>query len=71
MRYAILYDSHSGNTAHVAQTIRHTLPEAECLCFYSAHEALGMRFPILEISTATRLPILRRKRWQRAKASAM
>ena len=32
MRYAILYDSHSGNTAHVAQTIRHTLPEAECLC---------------------------------------
>lgn len=40
MRYAILYDSHSGNTAHVAQTIRHTLPEAECLCFYSAREAL-------------------------------
>ena len=42
MRYAILYDSHSGNTAHVAQTIRHTLPEAECLCFYSAKgSALG------------------------------
>lgn len=40
MRYAILYDSHSGNTANVAQTIRRTLPEAECLCFYSTIEAL-------------------------------
>ena len=39
MRYAILYDSHSGNTAHVAQIIRHTLPEDDCLCFYSTIEA--------------------------------
>lgn len=40
MRYAILYDSHTGNTAKVAQTIRHTLPEEDCLCFYSTIEAL-------------------------------
>ena len=39
MRYAILYDSHSGNTAHVAQIVRHTLPEDDCLCFYSTIEA--------------------------------
>ncbi len=40
MKYAILYDSHSGNTAHVAQTIRHALPQDDCLCFYSTIEAL-------------------------------
>lgn len=40
MKYAILYDSHSGNTAHVAQTIRHALPAEDCLCFYSTIEAL-------------------------------
>ncbi|MFR6291442.1 MAG: flavodoxin family protein BilS [Peptococcaceae bacterium] len=40
MKYAILYDSHSGNTAHVAQTIRDTLPQEECLCVYSTLEAL-------------------------------
>ena len=40
MKYAILYDSHSGNTAHVAQMIRRALPQEECLCFYSTIEAL-------------------------------
>lgn len=40
MKYAILYDSHTGNTAKVAQTIRHALPEEDCLCFYSTIEYL-------------------------------
>ena len=40
MRYAILYDSHTGNTAKAAQIIRHALPEEDCLCFLSTIEAL-------------------------------
>lgn len=40
MRYAILYDSHTGNTANVAQAILHTLPEDERLCYYSSIEAI-------------------------------
>ncbi len=39
MPYAILYDSHSGNTAHLAMTMRRALPQEDCLCFYSAIEA--------------------------------
>lgn len=39
MRYAILYDSHTGNTAHLAMAMRRALPEADCLCFYSTIEA--------------------------------
>ena len=40
MKYAILYDSHSGNTAKVAQEIRRALPAEDCLCFYSTIEHL-------------------------------
>lgn len=39
MRYAILYDSHTGNTANVAQAILHTLPAEDRLCYYSTIEA--------------------------------
>ena len=33
MRYAIVYSSRTGNTALLAQTIRETLPAADCLYF--------------------------------------
>jgi len=39
MKYAILYDSHTGNTAHVATAIRRALPAEDCLCYYSTLEA--------------------------------
>lgn len=33
MSYAIVYSSHTGNTALLAQAIRETLPQQECLYF--------------------------------------
>ena len=33
MSYAIVYSSHTGNTALLAQTIRETLPQEDCVYF--------------------------------------
>lgn len=39
MSYAIIYSSKSGNTKMLAETIRETLPEAECVYFGEADKA--------------------------------
>ncbi len=40
MRYAIIYDSQTGNTEKIAQAIRDALPAEECLAYATASEAL-------------------------------
>ncbi len=40
MRYAIIYDSQTGNTAQIAQAIRDALPAEECLAYITSSEAL-------------------------------
>ncbi len=40
MRYAIIYDSQTGNTAQIAQAIRDALPAEDCLAYATTSEAL-------------------------------
>ena len=48
MSYAIVYSSHTGNTALLAQALKETLPQAECL-YYGAPDARALAADIIYV----------------------